>query len=413
MASVSAKAAFFCIAVLAICQTAKAKVVSIVDMPGDYVAAGDKSSHAKNAGKHKIPDKRCESFSGYVSEIPPNTDCDEINLFSGITCYRNCRCAYGKAANCTCNSSRYFDLEHLPFGTEPAGKTCRTKSAGTLYYAVRCKKGFTPDAGAQTCSCAYGDDADCLCNSREYPLKPYDNFDYESYNYTKCEYGSYYKISGCKRNGYRLAGGKCVPDCAAGYSVLVSACGEDHKLVEQDGLPVCKKCEKITCPAPYTFVNDCPDGTLVSEHPSQSGCFKCVGVPCRGSFHTYNVCQNGQSRQTQPDNAACVYCEGTPCENGYNLNVSCPAGQFPLSQESNPLCRKCSGTACANGYRMLSSCRDGQKMSVQGNNFRCKKCTGAPCLAGYSTQTTDCASGARLIVQSSNLLCRKCENFPR
>lgn len=361
----SAKIAFFCAVVLVFSQPLSAKVISIVDMPDNYVSAG--GSRKKGAGRYELPDKRCENFSGYLSEIPPHMDCDKVSPFSGITCYKNCRC----------------------------------------------QKGFTPDAGTNACSCAYGSDADCLCNSREYPLTPQSRFDYETYNYAKCKYGSYYKISGCRQDGYRLNGSKCVPDCAAGYSASLSVCGEDHKLVEQEGLPVCRKCEKITCPAPYTFVNDCPDGTRVSEHPSQPGCYKCEGVPCRGAFHTYNVCRVGQSRKTQSDNAACVYCEGTPCENGYNLKISCPAGQFLLRQESNLLCSKCSGTACANGYRMLSSCQDGQKMSVQENNSRCKKCDGAPCLAGYSTQTPVCGAGARLIVQSSNLRCRKCENIPR
>lgn len=414
MTAFSTKTVFFCIFMLAFCRPLSAKVVSIVDAPGDYASVGSSggSGRVENNNNYKAPDKRCENFVGYLSAIPLNNDCDEAHPLPGVTCYHNCRCAYGTAANCTCNSSRYYDLNNLPRGTEPSGDTCKTKSAAKVYYAVRCKNGYSPDAGAKTCSCPYGEDSGCLCNSLEYPLLPHASFDYEQYEYAKCEYGNFYKISGCKQEGYQLVNHKCVPKCAAGYSASISACGEDHNLVEQEGFPVCKKCEKITCPAPYTFVNDCPDGTRVTRHPSQSGCFKCEGVPCSGQYHTYNVCQPGQNRKIQADNPACIYCEGTPCENGYSLNVSCAAGQATLNQGSNPVCQKCSGTACADGYRLLSSCEDGQTVSVQSGNPQCKKCSGTPCRTGYSTRIAACGAGTRLTMQSDNSACKKCEILP-
>lgn len=110
---------------------------------------------------------------------------------------------------------------------------------------------------------------------------------------------SYQKsASRCEKEGYRLVNGKCVPRCAEGFLPTISSCGKAHRLVEQEGLPACKKCERITCPEPYTFVNDCPDGTTVVAHPGQSGCFKCEGAPCRNGYQTFNVCRLGQIRKT-------------------------------------------------------------------------------------------------------------------
>lgn len=402
------RTALLIIALQFICGPAGAKVVSIIDAAGDYTSAGNNgASRSENNNKYKEPDRRCESFAGLLSAVPENQECDEISPLPGVTCYRNCRCAYGTSAACACNSSRYFSLDKLPFGTEPSGQTCKTRT-GTVYYAVRCKSGFVPDAGAKTCSCTYGGQDGCLCNSREYPLLPGDFFDYETYNYAKCEYGAYYKKSGCKKEGYDLIGGRCVPRCAKGFSASINSCGEAHKLVEQDGFPDCKKCERITCPEPYTFVNDCPDGTTVSAHPQQAGCFKCEGTPCSGQYRTYNVCRRGQIRKTQPDNAACVLCEGEPCQSGYAPDVTCADGQVAIKQENNPLCQKCSGTSCAAGYALRSSCEDGQTMLTQSGSPQCKKCSGTPCQAGYSTRIGSCAAGLEVVVQSGNSACRKC-----
>jgi len=395
----------------ALCCPAMAKVVSIVDAPGDYtsIAAGN-NGRTESGNAYKLPDKRCEKFVGYFSSVPDNQDCSEVHPFPNITCYKNCRCAYGTAADCTCNSSRYFPLNNLPRGTEISGDTCKTKSLSNIYYAVHCKKGFVPDAGSNTCSCTYGNDTDCLCDSREYPLSSRAEFDHKIFNYAKCKHGNYYKISGCKQEGYQLLNNQCKPECAEGYSTTTSVCREDHRLVEQKNLPVCKKCEKITCPSPYTFVNDCPDGTRVSNHPTQSGCFKCEGVPCRNQYHTYTVCRAGQKQQTQADNPQCVYCEGYSCKNGYRLNAVCLTGQIVLKQENNPLCQKCSGTACAYGYSTSTSCKDGQAISVQSDNRQCKRCIGTPCRAGYSTRISSCSAGTKMITQNNNLHCRKCDN---
>lgn len=396
-----------------ICSASEAKVVSIIDAAGDYTSSGSQGvGRSENNSNYKKPDRRCESFMGLYSAVPENKDCEEAYPLPGVTCYRNCRCAYGTSASCTCNSNRFFRLDNLPFGTEPSGETCTTKTLGIVYYAVRCKNGFIKDSGANTCSCPYGELDGCLCNSREYPLLPHSDFDYENYNYSKCEYGNFYKISGCKKAGYQLINGKCVPKCAEGFSSTITSCGEAHELVEQEGFPLCKKCELITCPKPYTFVNDCPDGTKVVKHPTQEGCFKCEGIPCNGQYHTYNVCRSGQSKKTQPDNNLCVFCEGEPCQEGYTPEVICSSGQITLRQDSNPLCQKCAGTACSGGYELISSCEDGQVLLTQSANPQCKKCSGTPCQAGYSTKIGSCASGLKLSVQNNNPSCRKCVSEP-
>lgn len=388
-------------------QPLHAKVSSITDLD-NYVGGG----RAENAPSRPLPDSRCEAFAGYLSTVPAGQDCEEAHPLPGVTCYHHCRCAYGTAVNCTCNSSRYFPADALPRGTEATGDICRIKSTGEIYHAVRCKKGFKPDAGATTCSCSYGPDKDCLCDSREYPLPAYGSFNHELYRYEKCPAGEYYRIAGCKKQGYHLVGESCLLQCAPGYSAVLNACDDGFELTEQEDVPECKMCRRIECPASYTFFNNCPDGTVSVSHPERPDCFKCEGVACTGKYRTYNVCRFGQTQKRQETNPRCVYCEGEPCESGYTLNVNCASGQTMQTQPSNPACQKCSGVSCASGYELISACAEGQTLHRQNDNSQCGKCVGSPCQNGYTTRVSSCGAGLELEVQKTNGKCKRCVPTP-